>query len=62
MALYGHAIISELVGALLNFSDTHGIVAKSLLNLINGSHWNIPKLLAKLDAILIINLFCHVEN
>jgi hypothetical protein len=39
--------------------DTHGIVAENPLNLPNGFHLAIAKLLAKFDAIPLLESFRH---
>jgi hypothetical protein len=39
--------------------DAHGIFAKNPLNLPNGFHLAIAKLLAKFDAIPLLKLFRH---
>jgi hypothetical protein len=39
--------------------DAHGIIAKNPLNLSNGFHLAITKLLAKFDAIPLLELFRH---
>jgi hypothetical protein len=54
--------IFELVVPLLNLCDAHGIVAENPLNLPNGFHLAITKLLAKLDAIPPLKLFRHFRR
>jgi hypothetical protein len=44
---------------LLNLCDAHGIVAENLLNLPNGFNLAIAKLLAKSDAIPLLESFRH---
>jgi len=52
----------ELVVPLFNLCDAHGIVTKNPLNLPNGFHLVIAKLLAKFDAILLLELFRHFHR
>jgi hypothetical protein len=42
--------------------DAHGIVAENLLNLPNGFHLAIAKLLAKFDAMPLIESFLHFRR
>jgi hypothetical protein len=49
----------EAVKPLLYVSDAHGIVPESLLDLVNGFHFGITKLLAEFDAISLLTLFHH---
>jgi hypothetical protein len=51
VAINRHAANFESVVPLLNLSDAHGIVAENPLNLPNGFHMTIAKLVAKFDAI-----------
>jgi hypothetical protein len=43
-------------------SDAHGIVAENWLNLPNGFHLAVTKLLAKFDAIPLLEAFCHFHR
>jgi hypothetical protein len=52
----------ESVVPLLNLCDAHGIIADNLLNLPNGFHLAIAKLLAKFDAIPLIESFRHFRR
>jgi hypothetical protein len=54
--------IFELVVSLLNLSDAHGIVAENRLNLPDGFHLALTKLLAKFDAIPLPEAFCHFHR
>jgi hypothetical protein len=56
---YGHY---ESVVPLLNLCDAHGIVAENPLNLPNGFHLAIAKLLAKFDAIPLLESFRHFHR
>jgi hypothetical protein len=49
----------ESIVPLLNLCDAHSIVAKNPLNLPNGFHIAIAKLLAKFDAIPLLESFHH---
>jgi hypothetical protein len=51
--------IFESVVPFLNLCDAHGIFAENLLNLPNGFHLAISKLLAKFDAIPLLESFRH---
>jgi hypothetical protein len=51
--------IFESAVPLLNLCDAHGIFAKNPLNLPNGFHLVIGKLLAKFDAIPLLESFRH---
>jgi len=62
IALHRHAAAFESVVPLLNLCDAHGIIAENLLNLPNGFHLAIAKLLAKFDAILLLESFCHFRR
>jgi hypothetical protein len=42
--------------------DAHGIVAKNMLNLPNGFHLAIAKLLEKSDAIPLLESFRHFHR
>jgi hypothetical protein len=42
--------------------DAHGIIAENPLNLPNGFHLAIAKLLAKFDAILLLESFHHFHR
>jgi hypothetical protein len=59
-SLRRRAAIFESVVPLLNLCDVHGIVAENPLNLPNGFHLAIAKFLAKLDAIPLLESFCHI--
>jgi len=59
VAVHPHVAIFELVVPLLNLYDAHGIVAENPLNLLNGFHLAIAKLLAKFDAIPLLESFYH---
>jgi len=62
VALHRRAAIFELVVPLLNLCDAHGIVAENTLNLLNGFNLAIAKLLAKFDAIPLLELFRHFRR
>jgi hypothetical protein len=57
VALHRHAAIFELIVPLLNLCDAHSIVTKNPLNFLNGFHFAITKLLAKFDAIPLLESF-----
>jgi hypothetical protein len=57
VALHRCAAIFESVVPLLNLCDAHGIIAENLLNLLNGFHLAITKLLAKFDATALLESF-----
>jgi hypothetical protein len=59
VALHRRAAIFESIVPLLNLCDAHSIIAKNPLNLPNGFHLAIAKLLAKFGAILLLESFCH---
>jgi hypothetical protein len=59
VAFHQRAATFESVIPLLNMCDAHGIVAKNPLNLPNGFHLAIAKLLAKFDAIPLLESFRH---
>jgi len=52
----------ESVVQLLNLCDAHGIVAENSLNLPNGFHLAIAKLLAKFDAIPLLESFRYFRR
>jgi hypothetical protein len=54
--------IFESVVRLLILCDAHGTVAKNPLNLLNGFHMAIAKLLAKFDAIPLLKSFHHFRR
>lgn len=58
-ALHQCKDIFEMIVPFLNLSDTHGFVAKGLLNLPSGFHLGIAKLLSKFAAIQLLKLFYH---
>ena len=62
VALYRRAAIFELVVPLLNLRDVHGTVAENPLNLPNGFHLATAKLLAKFDAVPLLELFRHFRR
>ena len=53
------AAIFEVVVSLFYSCDTHGIVPEGLLNLSNSYHLGIAKLVAKFDAIPLLESFRH---
>jgi hypothetical protein len=59
VALYRHVAILESVVELFNLCDAHGIVAENPLNLPNDFHLAIAKLMAKFDAIPLLESFRH---
>ena len=61
-ALHRRTANSESVVPLLNLCDAHGIVAKNMLNLPNGFHLAIAKLLEKSDAIPLLESFRHFHR
>jgi hypothetical protein len=54
-----HVAIFEPVVPLLNLCDAHGIITENPLNLPSGFHLAIAKLLAKFDAIPLLQSFRH---
>jgi hypothetical protein len=62
VAIHRREAIFESVVPLLNLCDANGIVAENPLNLPNGFYLAIAKLLAKFDAILLLELFCHFHR
>jgi hypothetical protein len=58
IALHQRAAILELVVP-LNFCDAHGIVTENQVNVPNGFHLAITKLLEKFDATLLLESFRH---
>jgi hypothetical protein len=62
VALHRRAAIFDSVVPLLYFSDAHGIVAENPLNLPNGFHLAIAKLLAKFDAMPLLESFRHFRR
>ncbi|PNF26509.1 hypothetical protein B7P43_G13961, partial [Cryptotermes secundus] len=46
----------------LNLSDPHCIITKSLLNFADCFRLGIPKFLTKLDAVSLLQAFCHLER
>jgi hypothetical protein len=54
--------IFESVVPLLNLCEARGIVAENPLNLPNGFHLAIAKLLAKFDAIPLLESFRHFHG
>jgi hypothetical protein len=52
----------ESVVPLFNLCDAHGIVAENPPILPNGLHLAIAKLLAKFDAILLLESFRHFHR
>jgi hypothetical protein len=58
VALHQPAIFESVV-PLLNLCDAHGIVTENPLNLPNGFHLATNKLLAKFDAIPLLESFRH---
>jgi hypothetical protein len=59
VALHQCAAIFKLIVPLLNLCDAHSIVAKNPLNIQNGFHLAIAKLLAKFDAIQLLESCRH---
>jgi hypothetical protein len=45
-----------------SLSDPHCIIAESLLNFADCFHLGIPKFLAELDAVSLLQAFCHLEQ
>jgi hypothetical protein len=62
IALQQRAVIFELVVALLNLCDAHGIITENPLNLPNGFHLAIAKLLTKFDAIPLFESFHYFRR
>jgi len=62
VALHRCAAIFELVVPLFNLCDAHGIVTENPLNLLNGFHLAVTKLLAKFDAIPLLESFRHFRR
>jgi hypothetical protein len=54
--------IFKVVELLFNLSDPHCIITKSLLNFADCLRLGIPKFLTKLDAVLLLQAFCHLEQ
>jgi hypothetical protein len=62
VALHRHAAIFDSVVPFFNFCDAYGIVTENPLNLLNGFHLAIAKLLAKFDAIPLLKSFRHFRR
>ena len=62
VALGRRAAIFELVVPLLNLCDAHDIVAENTLNLPNGFHLAIAKLLSKFYALPLLESFLHFRR
>ena len=62
VALHRSAAIFESAVPLLNLCDAHGIIAENLLNLPNGFYLAIAMLLAKFDAIPLLESFHHFRR
>jgi hypothetical protein len=62
VAVHPHVAIFESIVPLLNLYDAHGIVVENLLNLLNGFNLAIAKLLAKFDAIPLLESFHHFRR
>jgi hypothetical protein len=62
VALHRRAAIFESIVPLLNLCDAHSIVAKNPLNLPNVFHLAIAKLLAKFDAVPLLESFRHFRR
>jgi hypothetical protein len=54
------AAIFEAVKPLFDLRSTHFIFAESLLNLPDCFRFGVSKLLAKLDAVLLLHAFSHI--
>jgi hypothetical protein len=62
VAIHRRAAIFESFVPLLNLCDAHGIVIENPLNLPNGFHLSIAKLLAKFDAMPLLESFRHFRR
>jgi hypothetical protein len=62
VALHRRAAVFESVVPLFNLCDAHGIITENQLNLSNGFHLAIAKLLAKFDAIPQLKSFRHFRR
>jgi len=60
--LHRRAAIFESVVLLRNLCDAHGIVAENPLNLPNGFHLVIAKVLAKFGAVPLLESFRHFRR
>jgi hypothetical protein len=54
--------ICKAVEPLFDLIYPHCIVAKSLRNFVDCFHLGIPKFLSKLDAVSLLQVFCHLEQ
>jgi hypothetical protein len=62
VAIHRRAAIFELIVQVLNLCDAHGIVAENPLNLPNGFHLAIAKLLPKFEAMPLLESFRHIRG
>ena len=62
VALHRRVAIFESVVPLLNLCDAHGIVAENSLNLLNGFPLAIAQILAKFDAIPLLESFRYFRR
>jgi hypothetical protein len=62
VAIHRRTAIFESVVPLLNLRDAHNIVPENPLNLSNDSHLAIAKLLAKFDAMSLLESFLHFRR
>lgn len=57
LALHCGAIMFDATISLLHLNFPHGIIAKGILNLLEGLTLNVTKLLAKCDAVSMLDVF-----
>ena len=62
VALHLCAAVFESIVPVLNLCNAHGIITDNPMNLLNGFHLAIAKLLAKFDAIRLLESFCHFRR
>jgi hypothetical protein len=57
-----HAAVFEEVEPLFNLSDPHCIITESVLNFADCFRLSISKFQTTLDAVLLLQAFCHLER
>jgi hypothetical protein len=62
VAINRRAAIFESVVPFLNLCEAQGIVVENSLNLPNGFHLAVAKLLAKFDALPLFESLCHFRR
>ncbi|PNF24200.1 hypothetical protein B7P43_G16169 [Cryptotermes secundus] len=60
--VHQHMAAFKVVEPLFNLSDPHCIIAESLLNFADSFCLGIPMFLTKLDAVSLLQTFCHLEQ